>query len=298
MTKGQKLTIGGILILPILIGVVVSALTSETGSLKLSGLSTKRIGLAQISDVIYSSEEYVRQLRDLREDADICGVILRIDSPGGAVAPSQEIYEEVMRFREANKPVVVSMGNLAASGGYYIASPAFKIFANPGTITGSIGVIMSFTHYYKLLDKIGVDFQVLKAGELKDVGNPNRAMTLREKQYMQTMLDDVHMQFIEDVGRARGISMDSLIPIADGRIFTGRQAVEARLVDTLGGFEDAVAYIKNHCNVPEKSTLVEKKRPEGFLKRLLTEELFNKIPLLKGLTSPGGSYFLFDMSPR
>ena len=110
------------------------------------------------------------QLRDLREDDAVSGVLLRIDSPGGAVAPSQEIFEEVMKFREINKPLVVRWVDLAASGGYYIASPAFKIFANPGTITGSIGAIMSFPHYYKLLSKIGVDMEVIKAGELKDGG--------------------------------------------------------------------------------------------------------------------------------
>ena len=265
MTKGQKLTIAAILLLPIVAGIAVTALSSESASAKLAGFSAKRIGYMEISDVIYSSEEYVRQLRALRDDDNICGVLLRIDSPGGAVAPSQEVFEEIMKFRDEKKPVVVSMGNLAASGGYYIASAGSKIFANPGTLTGSIGVIMSFTHYYKLLGKIGVDIEVLKAGELKDVGNPNRAMTPREKRYMQSMLDDVHMQFIEDVCRARGISPDSLIPIADGRVFTGRQAVDARLVDTLGGFENAAAYIKNLLNVPQKSTLVEKKRPEGFL---------------------------------
>jgi protease-4 len=214
------------------------------------------------------------------------------------VAPSQEIFEEVMKFRDINKPLVVSMGNLAASGGYYIASPAYKIFANPGSVTGSIGVIMSFTHYYKLLSKIGVDIEVLKAGELKDVGNPNRAMTLKEKAYMQSMLDDIHMQFIEDVSRARDIDVDSLIPIADGRVFTGRQAVDAGLIDTLGSYEDAVEYIKTFLHVPQKSTLVEKKRPEGFIKRLLTEELFDRIPFLKKASSPPGSYFLYDASIR
>jgi len=139
---------------------------------------------------------------------------------------------------------------------------------------------------------------VLKAGELKDVGNPNRAMTPKEKRYMQSMLDDVHMQFIEDVARARTIDIDSLIPIADGRIFTGRQAIDAGLVDTLGGYEDAVAYIKELLGVPQKSELVEKKRPESFLKRLLTEELFDKIPFLKRASSPAGSYFLYDTPIR
>ena len=296
MTKGQKLSIAAILCAPIVVGALVSAITSRQAASAFSPLQSKKIGLVEVADVIYSSDEYVRQLRALREDDGIAGVLLRVDSPGGAVAPSQEIYEEVMKFRDSSKPVVVSMGNLAASGGYYISSPAFKIFANPGSVTGSIGVIMSFPHYYKLLSKIGVDIEVLKAGEYKDVGNPNRTMKPKEKAYLQSMLDDIHSQFIEDVSFARGIDEDSLIPIADGRIFTGRQAIDVGLIDTLGSYEDAVSYIKDYLKVPQKSTLVEKKPPQSWLKRLLYEEVFDKIPLLKRFSSPSGTYFLFDKS--
>ncbi len=296
MTKGQKLSIAAILCAPIILGALLSALSSRQAASAFSPLQSKKIGLVEVADIIYSSDEYVRQLRALREDDGIAGVLLRVDSPGGAVAPSQEIYEEVMKFRESNKPVVVSMGNLAASGGYYISSPAFKIFANPGSVTGSIGVIMSFPHYYKLLSKIGVDIEVLKAGEFKDVGNPNRTMTPKEKSYLQNMLDDIHEQFIEDVCRARDIDVDSLVPIADGRIFTGRQAIDVGLIDTLGSYEDAVSYIKDYLKVPQKSTLVQKKPPQSWLKRLLYEEVFDKIPLLKRFSSPSGTYFLFDKS--
>jgi protease-4 len=295
MTKGQKIALAVILSAPVIIGGILIALTSDSTVSGFSAISSKKIGQVEINDEIYSSDEYIRQLRELREDNSIAGVLLRIDSPGGAVAPSQEIYEEVMRFREDKKPLVVSVGNMAASGGYYIASPAGRIFASPGSVTGSIGVIMSFTHYYKLLSKIGVDIEVMKAGELKDVGNPNRAMTPREKIYMQSMLDDIHMQFIEDVSRARKIAIDSLIPIADGRIFTGRQAISARLIDTLGSYEDALSYIKDITGVSRKSAVVEKKKPEGFLKRLLYEEVFDKIPFLKRAASPAGSYFLYDI---
>jgi protease-4 len=298
VTKGQKISVGAILGAPIVLGLLLLAVHSRTGQSKLSPLSSHKVGLVQVSDVIYSSEDYVKQLRDLREDDAVAGVLLRIDSPGGAVAPSQEIFEEVMKFREINKPLVVSMGNLAASGGYYIASPAFKIFANPGTITGSIGAIMSFPHYYKLLSKIGVDMEVIKAGELKDVGSPNREMTPKERAYLQAMIHDVHLQFIEDVSRARSIDVDSLVPLADGRIFTGRQALSVGLVDTLGGYEDALDYLKAYVGVSEKSNPVEKKKPEPFWKKLLTEEIFDKIPLLKNAAMPSGSYFLYDMSVK
>jgi protease IV len=295
MTKGQKCVIATILAAPIILGIALMLVNSPSSVSNLSPLASKKIGLVEINDVIYSSEEYVRHLRELRESEAIAGVILRIDSPGGAVAPSQEIFNELMKFRLVNKPVVVSMGNLAASGGYYVACPAFKIFANPGSVTGSIGVIMSFTKYYKLLSKIGVDIEVLKSGDLKDIGSPNREMTPREKAFLQAMLSDIHSQFIEDVCRARNIAPDFLVPIADGRILTGRQALRSRLIDTLGSYEDAVAYLKGYLGIPEKSPLVVKKPKEGLLKRLLYEELFDKIPILRRANSPGGSYFLFDL---
>ena len=305
MTKGQKIAIGAVLAAPIVLGIVLMSFNSSPGSSKFSTFSSRKVGLVQVSDVIYSSEDYVKQLKDLREDNGIAGVILRVDSPGGAVAPSQEVFEEVMKFRDINKPLVVSMGNLAASGGYYIASPAFKIFANPGTVTGSIGAIMSFPHYYKLLSKIGVDVEVIKAGELKDVGSPNRELTPKERAYLQAMLGDIHLQFIEDVSRARSIEVDSLLPIADGRIFTGRQALKVGLVDTLGGYEDALSFLKEYLGLSDKTGVVEKKKPESFLKRMLYDELFNKFPFLKKVSAISasiapsvGPYFLFDMSVR
>jgi protease-4 len=305
VTKRQKIAIGAVLAAPIVLGIVLMSVNSGPGASKFSSFSSHKVGLVQVSDVIYSSEDYVKQLRDLREDDAVAGVILRVDSPGGAVAPSQEVFEEVMKFRDIKKPLVVSMGNLAASGGYYISSPAFKIFANPGSVTGSIGAIMSFPHYYKLLNKIGVDVEVIKAGELKDVGSPHRESTPREKAYLQTMLNDIHNQFIEDVSRARSIDIDSLRPIADGRIFTGRQALLAGLVDTLGSYEDALSYLKEYLGLPDKTGVIEKKKPESFLKRMLYDELFNKFPLLKrasaisaSIAPSVGPYFLFDMSVR
>jgi protease IV len=298
VTKRQKITIGVILGAPVVLGIVLMTFNAMLPSSGISMLSQKKIGLVKVTDVIYSSEEYVRQLRELREDNSIAGVLLRIDSPGGAVAPSQEIFAEIMKFRDYNKPLVVSMGNLAASGGYYIASPALKIFANPGTVTGSIGVILSFPHYYKLLNKLGVDIEVLKSGAFKDIGSSNREMKPEERQYLQTMLDDIHSQFIEDVSRARSIDIDSLIPIADGRIFTGRQALKVGLIDTLGGYEDALAYLKAYTGVSHNSEVIEEKIKKPLWKQLLTEELFDKFPLLQKAASPAGSYYLCDISVK
>lgn len=296
MTKRQKITIGVVLGAPVILGLFLMIFNAALSSSCSSVLSQKKIGLIKVTDVIYSSEDYVRQLKSMLEDNSIAGVLLRIDSPGGAVAPSQEIFSEVMKFRDYNKPLVVSMGNLAASGGYYIASPALKIFANPGTVTGSIGAILSFPRYYKLLNKLGVDIEVVKAGALKDIGSSNRDMKPEERLFLQTMLDDIHMQFIEDVSRARSMDMDSLLPIADGRIFTGRQALKVGLIDTLGGYEDALAYLKSYTGVSKNAEIIEEKPKKSFWKQLVTEELFDKFPLLQKAVSPAGSYYLYDIS--
>jgi len=291
MTNKQKIMIVCILALPIIIGMllVIGRPSASSHPLKVF----KKIGLVQINDVILVSEPYVKQLRELREDDGIAGVLLRIDSPGGAVAPAQEIFNEVMKFR-GRKPLVASFGNVAASGGYYIASPAQKIFANPGTITASIGVIFRFPQYFKLMDKLGISIQVLKAGGVKDMGSPQREMTPQEKKLFQDMLDNIHNQFIKDVSRARGMSIDSLRPIADGRIMTGEQALAARLVDTLGSFEDAADYLKTYLGLSAGTAVIEKKQRESFWKNLVFGELAQRFPFLTHPVYPAGSYFLYD----
>lgn len=294
MKNRQKFFIAAVLLAPIIIGVFLLIKGDKSQSAVVGGSFTKKIGLVSIINEIIVSETYVKQLREMRSDRSIAGVILRIDSPGGAVAPSQEIYSEVMRFRNENKPLVVSMGNIAASGGYYIASPAMKIFANPGTITGSIGVILRFPQYYKLMDKIGVNMETIKSGEYKDVGNPNRSLSKKEREYLQKFLDDTYNQFIEDVSRARQMEVDSVMPMADGRVFTGRQAKEIGLIDSVGGYQDAVSFLKSHLGLPEKTKIVEKKRHSSFLKEILLEELFKKVPFIHSIARPLGSYYLFE----
>ena len=264
MTHSQKITIAVICCAPVLLGIWLLLSNSSGSSSPLS--FSKKIGLVQISDVILASEPSIKQLRQFREDDGIGGVILRIDSPGGASAPSQEIFKEVLKYRDVNKPLVVSIGNMAASGGYYIASAAMRIFANPSSITGSIGAIVEFPQYYKLLDKIGVSLKVIKAGNFKDMGSPQREMTPQDRMLMQAIVDDIHEQFIRDVCKARSLKEDSLRPIADGRIMTGAQAIKARLVDTLGSYEDALAYLKTYIGAPLKTVVIEKKRRESFLR--------------------------------
>lgn len=210
------------------------------------------IGVVRISGVILSSREMIHQLRQLEDDPSIKAIILRINSPGGAVVPSQDVYEEVEKARKKGKPVIASIGTVGASGAYYIASACDKIMASPGSLTGSIGVIMELAEFQELMKKIGIQSEVMKSGALKDSGSPFRPMTQVEKDYLQGILDEMHGRFIQDVSRGRHIPVDVLTPLADGRVFTGETGVKNHLVDLLGDYQDAVdlaskmAHIKGH----------------------------------------------------
>ncbi len=185
-------------------------------------------------------DSVLKQLREARIDPNIEAVVLRVNSPGGSAAASQEIHNEIGKLREAGKKVVVSMSDVAASGGYYISVAADKIMANPGTTTGSIGVIMQVTNLEELFEKIGVDIETITSGEHKDLANPTRTMTEEERELLQSMTNDIYEQFVEAVSRGRGMSQEEVLEIADGRILTGRQAQELGLVDELGDLYDAV----------------------------------------------------------
>lgn len=198
-----------------------------------------RVGVVEVTGVIAEEKTTLKELREFAEDARIRAVVVRIDSPGGAVGPSQEIYEAMKRLR-AKKHVLASMGSIAASGGFYIAMGGEKIFANPGTLTGSIGVISEFPNVSGLLKWAGVDMRTVTAGRLKDAGSPFREMSSEERSYFQAMLDDVHGQFIGAVAESRKLSEEEVRRFADGRVFTGRKAKELKLVDELGGLQDAV----------------------------------------------------------
>lgn len=198
-----------------------------------------QVGVVEVEGVIVDSQEIIKQLDDFNENGSVKAIVLRIDSPGGGVGPSQEIHDEVKRI-DADKPIVVSMGSVAASGGYYIAAPAREIFANPGTLTGSIGVIMEFANIQELLDKIGLRSEVVKSGKHKDIGSPVRPMTDEDRALLQGVIDDVHSQFVDSVAAGRQLDVHKVQGLADGRIFTGRQARELGLVDQLGNLEAAV----------------------------------------------------------
>lgn len=198
------------------------------------------VGVVELLGPIYESERIVKQFETFGEEKSIKAIVFRIDSPGGLVVPSQEIYEAVRRVRDGGKPVVASMGNLAASGGYYAACGADTLMANPGTTTGSIGVVAEFLNLQKLMNKIGVTFETVKSGKFKDTGSPHRELTPEDRVYLQSWIDDAFGQFVDVVARERRLSKTAVMKIADGRVFTGRQAKALGLVDLLGDYRDAV----------------------------------------------------------
>lgn len=218
-----------------------------------------KIGVIPIEGPILNSDPIVSQLVDFKKDKRIKAIILRIDSPGGGVGPSQEIYREIEKTIKTKK-VVASMGGLAASGGYYIAAAANKIVANEGTITGSIGVIMQFVQLQDLLQKIGISMEVIKSGEFKDTGSPHRKMSQRDRELLQGLISEVQNQFVEAVARGRNLSVEKVREIADGRILTGAKAKELGLVDLLGNFRDAVDLAKKLTGIKGDVDLVYPKK--------------------------------------
>ncbi len=225
----------GVLIGVILTGVIAFLLSDVDFFVK-----GNRVGVIEIKGTILGSQDTLKQIKDFKKDSSIKAIVLRIDSPGGAVGPSQEIYREIRRIAQT-KPVVASLGSVAASGGYYIASAASHIVANPGTITGSIGVIIHFPNLRELFGKIGYQMTTIKSGQFKDIGNPARDMTPEEKELLQTTIDETYRQFVRDVAQARNLPEEQVRAVADGRIIMGEKALEIKLVDQLGNFEDAVA---------------------------------------------------------
>src|SRR5256712_5705752 len=219
-------------------GALVAGLALFGGGLGERPLYGNVVGVVELRGVIQDASDLVDALERFRTSDATVAVVLRIDSPGGAVAPSQEIYDEIWRVRE-RKPVIASLGNVAASGGYYVASAANRILADPGTITGSIGAIMSVPYYAPLADKIGFAEETVKSGRFKDTGHPLRHLNADERALLQGMVDDVLGQFVDAVARGRGMPPARVRALADGRIYSGSQALSQGLVDRLGGLDAA-----------------------------------------------------------
>jgi protease-4 len=240
-----------------------------TSALQMVGAD--KVALVKVEGLLTTSAAVVEELNDYAEDPSIKAIIIRIDSPGGGVVVSQEIYNAVKNAKKEGKKVVVSMGTVAASGGYYVAAAADKIVANPGTLTGSLGVKMEFANIERLLNKIGVKGTVVKAGEYKDIGSPYRDMTVQEKKLLQDVIDDVHSQFIEAVAEGRNLSVPEVKALADGRIFTGRQALDLKLVDQLGDLSESIKVAGELSGIKGKPKVVEKRKKVPFLEYLKEE---------------------------
>ncbi len=258
--------------------------------------SNGTIALIELKEPIVSSENTVRLFKKYRANSAVKAIVFRVESPGGGVAASQEIYEEVKKTRDSGKPVVVSMGAMAASGGYYVSCGANKIVANPGTITGSIGVISQFMHFNQLLDKIGVSSTTIKSGKLKDAGSPMRAPTEEDRKYFQEMIDDVYGQFVAVVSNERKLPLDLVKTLADGRVYTGKRAYELGLVDTLGTYEDAIVIAGKLANIKGTPATIREKKKEKISDMLfgnvknevvgLKNELLNHPLLQYSITQP------------
>ena len=220
-----------------------------------------KIAIVEVRGVIAQSSGIIEEIRQYAEEDGVKAIVLRIDSPGGGVGPSQEIYREIQRIRaKTHKKVVASFGSVAASGGYYIACATDRIVSNPGTITGSIGVIMEFTNLEELFKKIGIKGVVIKSGEHKDMGSPLREMTPEEKKLMQGVIDNVHDQFIDAVANGRKLDREKVAQIADGRIMTGEQAKEVGLVDEIGNLQDAIDTTARLAGIRGKPNVIYPKR--------------------------------------
>lgn len=254
-----------------ILGVLVLA---ERGEWTLGG---NRVALVEVEGLIVDAQQVVRQLEEHLEDPSIRAVVVRVESPGGVVGPSQEIHDAIARVREKGKPVVVSMGAIAASGGYYLAVAADHIVANPGTLTGSIGVLIQLAEIEGLLKKVGVHFEVIKAGRHKDVGNFARPMTPEERAILQGLLDDMYDQFVTAVAKGRRLERATVLELADGRVYSGRRAKELGLVDSLGGLEDAVRTAGTLAGITGKPRLVRPRR--AFHLTDLADWLGSRTPL-------------------
>jgi protease-4 len=256
----------------------------------------EKIGLVKIEGVIKSSDTYLKLLDKLEGNEDVKAIVLRVDSPGGVVGACQEIHDKIKEISQ-KKPVVVSMGSIAASGGLYISVPATKIVANPGTITGSIGVILQSYNVKQLADKIGIKVITVKSGKFKDLLNPFREPDKKTLQILQTLIDDSYNQFVEAVAEGRKLPVEKVKKFADGRIFTGRQAKELGLVDELGNFDRAVEVARELSKSPD-ARIFEAKPRKTFIQKLFgeqTEELLNNLSrVINGETESFYVMYLLD----
>lgn len=280
------------LLLTIFVGFIAAAtmvyLWQKEGSLPLGA----RIGVVTVEGFMNDSAQTVEAFRYFRDEEEIKAVVLRVVTPGGVIAPAQEIYSEVKKTA-AIKPVIVSMGAVAASGGYYISAPATEIMANPGTATGSIGVILQFKEMHELMGMVGMKAQVVKSGPMKDAGSPFKEMNPEERAVFQELIDDLFAQFVDAVAEGRQMDRSAVLTLADGRIFSGRQALENGLVDRLGSFWDAVELAQELSGLEGKPKLdYRNKKSDGVLRWLLGEEASTALRSLESFNASAPRFVL------
>lgn len=273
---------------------VYATVRSGTREAGLGGFGDK-IGIVDIEGVIVTPKNVVPQLKKYADDDSIKAIILHINTPGGGVAASQEIYSEVKRIRdEKKKKIIASIETVGASGGYYIASACNKIFADEGSIVGSIGVIAEWVNYGDLMHWAKLKEQLLKAGEFKDTGNPTRDLTPAERAYMQGIVDNMHTQFISAVAEGRHLKVDDVKPLADGKVWTGQQALPLKLVDQLGDFETAVKDTAKSVGIKGEPNLVKSEKEKKTLLDLLFGDISEYVPDASKMLDPHiGFYYLW-----
>ncbi|HEX6941233.1 MAG TPA: signal peptide peptidase SppA [Longimicrobiales bacterium] len=250
-----------------LAGIVLAALLAVHGDRDLAW--GDRIAIIEVDGLIADDTEYLEQLRRFRRDPSVKGILVVIDSPGGVVGPSQSLYRELRRIRDEGRPVVASIGAVGASGGYYVALAADTIFALPGSITGSIGVIMEFPEVSALLEKVGVEMQVVKSADHKDAGSMFRPLSPEDRQMLDALVTDVYEQFVETVAEERGLPVAEVRRLADGRIYSGRQALRSGLVDRIGNLQDALSAVGRMAGLGEDPHTVRPPEQEFTLLDLL-----------------------------
>lgn len=248
-----------VVLITILVFVIVVRLGSSAVSGERGFSFGEKVGIIRLNGPIIGSEQVIHEFNTFKDRNDVKAIVFRINSPGGTVAPSQEIYEKVKNIN-LQIPVVVSVGNLAASGGYYAAIGSKTIVVNRGSIVGSIGVILDYPVATDLLDKIGLRFETLTSGEYKDSGSPTRQVTKKDREYFQNVIDDLHSQFILAVSIGRNLELDEVIDLADGRIFTGEQAISLGLADTIGTLEDAIKIAGKLAGIQGKPKTIQLRR--------------------------------------
>jgi protease-4 len=277
---------------------ILTLLPLFTGSdVDISAIGHEKVAVVEVFGPIMVADKAVEQIRKYAGDDAIKGILVHIDSPGGTVGAAQEIYSALLEAKK-KKPVVASMGTLGASGGYYIAMAADKVIANPGTITGSIGVIMAFMDARSLMSKIGLKTITVTSAKFKEIGTGSREFTEEDRAVLQTVIDDVHRQFVEAVAESRHLDIEKVKKLADGRVFSGRQALAEGLVDELGSYRRAVDILAGMAGIKGEPAIVREKERFSFLKDVLSEKLGLMKTVREVLPLRAGLHYLWTISPN